>query len=364
MKNRARKPWKINIDETYRPSISVLVPMYNEEKTIRFKLENLCKVDYPPDKVEIILVNDASTDKTLGEVYKFTESHHGLNIKVLNQTERTGKSNSLNFTLKHATGEIIVVSDADCFWPSNILVKAMPYLSDSNIGAVTGRESLLNSDSSLATRSEILYDNFVQTIRVGESKIHSTIPFQGGFAAYKRDFLKEFDLETDDSGTALRIVQEQGRTLIIPEALFYTTFPITWKNRIAIKMRRARQLQRIWIRCLKLLFQGKLRLAKRTAIPEIFLHILNPIFFAAFMSATAFLVIEYPFLLPVFAIVLLLIFLVPKGRISLIETVQNNCILLAIITLSFTNRKSETWRTVEESRLLLDENILKEKHLI
>lgn len=364
MKYHAKKPWKIKLDEAYRPSISILVPMYNEEKTIRFKLENLYKVDYPADKVEIILVNDASTDKTLDEVYKFIESHQGLKIKVLNRTGRSGKSGSLNFALKHAAGEVIVVSDADCFWPSNILVNALPYLFDSNIGAVTGREYLLNSNSSLVTKGEIFYDNFVQTIRVGESKVHSTIPFQGGFAAYKREFLKEFDLETDDSGTALRIVQEHGRTLIIPEAPFYTTFPVTWKNRIAIKMRRAKQLQGIWVRCLKLLFQGKLRLAKRIAVPEIFLHILNPIFFVAFMLATLFLIMEQPFLIPVFAAILLLILAVPKGRIGLIETVQNNCILVAAMALFFINKKPEPWKTVEESRSLLDESILKEKCLI
>lgn len=364
MKKRATKPWGLNIDETYKPSVSILVPLRNEEKTVRFKLENLYKVKYPAEKVQIILVNDASTDKTLDEISEFLKSDHGLDIKVLNGTECAGKSNSLNFALKHATGDIIIVSDADCFWPPDILTKALPYLSDSNVGAIAGRESLLNPKQSWVTKSELFYNNSVHTIRRGESKVHSTIFFQGGFAAYKRAFLDEFDRETDDSGTALNIVQENGRTLIIPEAFFYTVFPITWKNKIIVKMRRANQLQRIWIKCLKLLLKGRLILPKRIAIPEIFLHIFNPMVFVALMLATVFLFVEQPVTLLGFLLILLPISLVSKTRIPFIEMVQNNCILLAAMVTNTTKRRIKIWRTVAESRSLLNENLLKEKHLI
>jgi len=364
MKNRATKLWELNIDETYEPSISILVPMHNEEKIVRFKLENLYKVKYPAEKVQIIFVNDASTDKTLERIYRFVNSLHGLDVKVLNRTECAGKSNSLNFALKHATGDVIIVSDADCFWPSDILMKALPYLSDTNVGAITGRESLLNPQQSWVTKSELFYDGYVQTIRCGESKFHSTIFFQGGFAAYKRGFLDEFDRETDDSGTTLNIVQKNGRALIIPEAFFYTMFPVSWKNKIVVKMRRASQLQRIWIKCLKLLLKEKLILPKRITIPEIFLHIFNPMVFVALMFATIFLFVEQPVFLLGFLLILSPILLVPKTRIPFMEMVQNNCILLAAMVTNITNKRFKIWRTVEESRSLLNENILKENHLI
>ena len=364
MRRVASRPWRLNINGTYKPSISILVPMSNEEKTIRFKLENLLKVKYPAEKIQIILVNDASTDATLNEVYQLVNSSHVFNIKILQCKERVGKSNSLNFALKHATGEIIVVSDADCFWPSDILVNALPYLSESSVGAIAGKELLLNPGQSWTTRGERVYNSFVQTLRLGESKVDSTIFFQGGFAAYKKAFLDEFDRETDDSGTALNIVQGNRRTLIIPEAIFYTMFPINWKNKIALKMRRANQLQRIWIKCLKLLLQGKLVLPKRIAIPEIFLHILNPIVLFALILSTGLLIIEQPLLLVAFLSILLLILLVPKGRISLIENVQSNFILLFAMSSFITKRRFKVWKTVEESRLLLSEEILQQKHLI
>jgi cellulose synthase/poly-beta-1,6-N-acetylglucosamine synthase-like glycosyltransferase len=358
------KPWRLDLDATYKPNVSILIPMYNEEKTIRFKLENLYKISYPVHKLQIVLVNDASTDETLDEVYGFLRSHHGLSIEVLNRTERSGKANSLNFALKHATGDIAVVSDADCFWSSNTLEQALPYLSDSNVGAVAGREILLNPQPSWVTESELLYDNFIQTVKFGESRVHSTIFFQGGFAAYKKNCLDHFDPEADDSGTALNLVQRNIRTLLIPEAHFYTTFPISWKGKVNLKMRRANQLQRICIKCLKLLLQRKLVLPKRIAIPEIFLHIFNPLVFFALILVTALVVLEQPILLLVFLSILAPVFLMPRGRITFVETVQSNFILLASMASLITGRRFKAWKTVEDLRLLLNERILQEKHLI
>jgi cellulose synthase/poly-beta-1,6-N-acetylglucosamine synthase-like glycosyltransferase len=364
MKHHATKPWSLKIDENYEPHVSILVPMHNEEKPIRFKLENLYKVTYPAKKLQIILVNDASTDKTLDEIHEFMNSHDGPNIKVLNRLKRAGKSDSLNFALKSTNSEIIVVSDADCFWSSDTLIKALPYISNSEVGAVAGKEILLNPQRSWVTEGELFYNNFVQTLRLGESKVHSTIFFQGGFAAYKKAFLEEFDHENDDSGTAFNIVQGKRRTLIIPEAHFYTMFPTDWKNKVILKMRRANQLQRMWIKCLKLLLQRKLVLPKRIAVPEIFLHIFNPIIFFVLILTTALVIVAQPLLLAAFLPILLLALAIPKSRISIIENVQSNFILLFALFSLITGRQFKHWKTVEESRSYLTKEVLKENQLI
>jgi len=364
MKNKASKPWNLKIDENYKPSISILVPMYNEEKTIRFKLENLWKVAYPTDKVEIILVNDASTDKTLDEIRAFVNRNHSLNIMVLDRSEHEGKTSSLDFALKHATGDVIIVSDADCFWPADILAKTLPYLSDSNVGAIAGRELLLNSSASWSVKGELFYDKTVQLIRVGESKVHSTIFFQGGFSAFKRILLDEFDKETDDSGTAFNIVQKNRRTLLAPDAYFYTMFPTSWRSKVTLKIRRANQLQRIWLKCLKLLFHGKLVLPKRIALPEIFLHIFNPIIFMALIFVMVFLIVENPILFFIFLIVFLPAVLISTFRTPIIEMVQNNLILFFAMVAFLNKRRLGIWKPVQEPRSLLDEGILRRKQLI
>jgi len=324
----------------------------------------LSKVKYPAEKNEIVIVNDASTDNTLTEINQFTTRNSLLKISVFDSKERLGKTDCLNQALKAVNADVVIVSDADCFWSSDILMKALPYLSDPNVGAITGRELLLNPKVTWVTSGEQFYDSTVQAIRIGESKIHSTIIFQGGFAAYKYSLLHEFDHEADDSGTALNIVQRNSRALLIPELGFYTMFPSIWRHKMTLKSRRASQLQHLWIKCLKLLLRGKLVLPKRIAIPEIFLHIFNPITFFALILATALLLIEQPFLLLVFALILLPFLLVRKSRISLIEIVQNNLILLTAMTSFITKRKFKVWKTVENSRLLLNEKVLQEKHLV
>jgi len=364
MKRRSLGSWNLKIDETYQPNISILVPAHNEEKTIRLKLKNLYRVDYPAEKMEIILVNDASTDKTLDEINEFLNSNPGRKTNVLNRTERSGKSNALNFALKHANGDVIVVSDADCFLSVDALTKALPYLSDPDVGAVAGREMLLNPESSWVTKSELFFNNFVQSQRLGESKVHSTIFFQGGLAAYKRTCLGEFDHENDDSGTALNTVEANHRTIIVPEARFYTMFPATWKSKFALKMRRASHLQRVWIRCLKLLLYGKLVLPKRIAIPEIFLQIFNPIVFFALFFATAMVILEHPLFSLVFLPLLLLFLLSPRGRIALIESFQSYFILLIATVSLVVLRQPKVWKTADDSRVLLNGETLREKQLI
>ena len=200
----------------------------------------------------------------------------------------------MNHALKSIDAEVIVMSDADCFWPSDILVKALPFLSDPEVGAVCARELILNPQGSWVTKGEQFFDSTVESIRIGESKIHSTVIFHGGFAVFKRDILDEFDGDVDDSGTALSIIQKDHRTLLLPETGFFTPFPTLWKNKLVIKIRRANQLQHLWAKCLKLMVKGKLRIPKRIAIPEIFLHIFNPLLFVALVATTFVGFTQYP----------------------------------------------------------------------
>jgi cellulose synthase/poly-beta-1,6-N-acetylglucosamine synthase-like glycosyltransferase len=204
----------------------------------------------------------------------------------------------------------------------------------------------------------------VQLIRVGESKVHSTIFFQGGFSAFKRILLDEFDKETDDSGTAFNIVQKNRRTLLAPDAYFYTMFPTSWRSKVTLKIRRANQLQRIWLKCLKLLFHGKLVLPKRIALPEIFLHIFNPIIFMALIFVMVFLIVENPILFFIFLIVFLPAVLISTFRTPIIEMVQNNLILFFAMVAFLNKRRLGIWKPVQEPRSLLDEGILRRKQLI
>jgi len=364
MKRRALAVWNLHLSDGYLPSVAILIPVFNEERIIRLKLENLAKVEYPADRLEIIIVNDSSTDNTLKIVNDYMAANPSLKITIFDSKEHLGKTGCLNNALKNLKADVVIISDADCFWPHDILVKALSYLSDPQVGAITARELLLNPQDTWVTLGEQFYDSTVQSIRIGESKLHSTIFFQGGFAAYKRDVLAEFNHSTDDSGTALDIVQSNKRTILIPEIGFFTISPTAFKNKVSIKIRRASHLQKLWIRCLSLLVRGKLAFPKRIAIPEIFLHIFNPLLLVVLAVLSVLVLFEYPVLALALFLLVGVVFAIKRNRIIALELLQNNLILLAALTSFLTNRKFKLWKPVEESRLVLSEQLLKEKNLI
>ena len=364
MKRRSAGIWNLDINRDYSPSAAILVPVHNEEKTIRLKLENLSQVSYPSDKLEIMIANDCSNDSTLEQVNEYIKNNPSRKIRVFDSKVHLGKVGCLNRALKDVTADVVIISDADCFWPHDILEKTLSYLSDPLVGAITAREMLLNAQDTWVTVGEQFYDSTVQTLRIGESKLHSTIFFQGGFAAYKRTILEEFNHSADDSGTALDVVQLKKRALLIPETGFYTLSPTVWRNKISIKIRRASQLQQLWVRCLKLLLHRKLAIPKRIAIPEILLHIFNPMLLAAVLALSAYVLVLYP--IPMSALLLLIgvSLLFKKPRTTIVEIFQNNLILLAALSSFLTNRKFKLWKPAQESRDGLSEEMLREKKLI
>jgi len=341
----ATRPWKIRIDEDFQPAVTVLIPIHNEEKIIKSKLENINEVFYPREKMEVILADDASTDGTLREVYSLGEIYSNLKIKVVRQNLRVGKARVLNAALPASTNDIIIVSDADSFWAPDMLQKALPYLSDPTVGAITGSGILENPRVSWVTKGEVFYLRSMSLLRLGESKIHSTIRFEGGFCAYKRSAFQKFDCESgsDDSGTALNVVQNGFRTIFVPEARFVTKFPEGLKGKIKVKIRRASHLIWLWIKSLTLLLKGRLLLPKRIAIPEIFLFIFNPIIFVALLNITFVTAIIYPILFVPLVVVLFVATLIPTVRSYLIEITLDNVIIFYSLISCVKRKKIVAW---------------------
>jgi len=345
VKKQIDKPWNLKVDREFEPEITILVPVHNEEKNIEPKLENIKSVNYPLEKIEIIVVDDASEDDTAPKVEAFIERNPNLNIKLIRQRFRAGKSAALNEALKHSTKPIVIVSDADTRWPSDILRKALPYLADPRVGAVTGRGINENSEKSWVTKAEDAYLQLANLLRLGESKIYSTIRFEGGFCAYKRDVFEGFDCETgsDDSGTALEIVQNGYRTILVPNAVFYTSFPTSFMRKLRIKVRRANQLIGLWIKCLKLLLKGRLVLPKRIAIPEIILFVFSPIIFFIMAVTGIGIILFSPFSPLGLSLLLAVLFLLLVARQVFVEIVVDNFVLLSALVTFIFNRRYVAW---------------------
>lgn len=361
MKKSVKKPWDIKINQHYRPKVSILVPTYNEADIIRFKLLNLYKVNYPRELIQIIIVDSNSDDNTIGIVNNFINNYPDINVKIYVEKKRSGKSAALNSALKYCNGDIVIVSDADCFWPPDILRKSLPFLADSTVGAISGPKILVNPNKSWVTKSEATYLNSMNLVKLGESKVASTLFFEGGFAAYKRRALMSFDpydTGSDDCGTVIHFIENGYRTILVPEARFYSAFPATWRGKFAIKLRRANQLVHVMWKYFCLLLNNCIKGSKRVVIQAIFLYLIEPIVFIALIVTTIILLLKFPYLALLFGV-----FLIPRVGIRLFEVVQSYFVLFLSILSSLFKKKFVVWSKPED-RAFLEEKTLRKYRLI
>ena len=139
--------------ENFVPNVSILIPAKNEETVIGRILQRMCELTYPKEKLEVIVINDASTDKT-GEIAEAFAKNYSF-IKVIHRDHKNGgrgKPAALNEGLSHATGEIVYCNDADYYSQRDIVEKFNAPFCDPKVGAVQGRVTVVNEPVSLVTR--------------------------------------------------------------------------------------------------------------------------------------------------------------------------------------------------------------------
>lgn len=246
MKRVSRRPWSIEPNLEYTPLVTVILPTYNEIKIIDKKIDNLEKIDYPSNRLEIIIVDSASSDGTMDRCRELLRQKQlKFPTRLVSEDARRGKAHALNAALKHARGELIATTDADSFWKTDALRIAVSYFADSKVGAVSGREIFINAEQNDYTLAENTYRKHFYVIRLGESKLYSTILFQGELSVYRRTAFSEFEDRpgySDDTGTVLRILSNHYRTLFIPEAVFFDSAPYTLTDRMSLKSRRGQHV--------------------------------------------------------------------------------------------------------------------------
>jgi poly-beta-1,6-N-acetyl-D-glucosamine synthase len=138
------------------PTISVIVPAFNEGITIQASLASLLKVDYPD--LEIIVVDDGSKDKTYLHAFRAQglAARSGKRIKLLTQTN-AGKAEALNFGVSEATGELVVCIDGDGVIAKDALMHAVKHFQDPTVGAVAGSVRVVNRQSLLTKLQALEY---------------------------------------------------------------------------------------------------------------------------------------------------------------------------------------------------------------
>ncbi|MGD6934615.1 MAG: glycosyltransferase [Candidatus Bathyarchaeia archaeon] len=355
MKHKSKAAWPTKIDGNYAPKVSIIIPTYNEAEIIKYKLSNTSHLTYPQNLTEIIVVDSNSSDGTAQIVSDYVKQNPHLNVKLVLEQQRKGKSHALNTALTQCSGDIIAISDADCFWPKDILTKAIPYLADPNVGAIGGPKILFNKDQTWITRMEQGYLKSANMLRLGESKAGSTLFFEGGFSAFRREALERFDpYETgsDDCGTVLSVIEHDFRAMLVVDAKFYSSFPATFRGKISIKLRRTIQLVHVFSQYLRLLVAGKAEKTRKTVVPNTMLYLFSPIAFIVFAFFTTFLLLSYPLLFALFVLLL-----IPQIRFYTYQIVENNFLLFISILAVLFGKKFSIWSKPDDRIWLNEANL-------
>jgi len=197
------------------PTVSFIIPAHNEEKTIERKLKNTLTLNYPKDRLEVIVIDDGSTDKTPLILKKIQRSWFP-ELKVIRQS-RKGKSSAENKGLQNSKGKIVVISDADVPLDSNSLRFMVEDFNDPKVGGVTCTVK--------ASKENILTLNFDLGLRVRslENEIDSAFGMAGSFVSFRKSIVSEIDerIFSSDADTGVRIRKRGYKVVYDPRIIAY-----------------------------------------------------------------------------------------------------------------------------------------------
>ncbi len=219
--------------QEFTPSLTVIVPCYNEENVIQQKIENLLSLEYPRDKLQIIIASESS-DKT----NKIATRYKERGIELLASELRRGKTVLMYHSIAIAHGDIIVFSDANVLLKQNALLKVTRNFSDTRVGAVIGMLQVTNPKASHISRGEYIYKQYETTLRESNSNIGSVLNADGALFAIRKSLYKPLSPERgDDFELVIRILLQGYLSVFDREAIAYEDASLTSRQEISRKIR-------------------------------------------------------------------------------------------------------------------------------
>ena len=177
------KPPSVSLNtSSFRPTVSLLIAAYNEEKNISRKIENSLRLDYPNDKMEIVVISD-STDRTNDIVQQYETS----GVRLIVPEERKGKISAQNYAIPQLKGEIIIITDADITCETDSVRHIVEHFSDETVGCVIGKTEWINKDDNVITQGGNLYYNYELFLRKKESDLGMLGLGSTGLMAFRKE---------------------------------------------------------------------------------------------------------------------------------------------------------------------------------
>ena len=186
--------------------VTVLVPAFNEEKVISSKLDNCLSLDYPAGLLDILVISDASDDRTDEIVSTYTTAHPDR-VSLLRMPERSGKTAGINAAMQVVTSEVTVFTDANVVLHADAINAVVEALKDERVGGVAGQLSYVNESASDSASGNGLYWRYEEFIKRCEGKNGSLMGADGSIFAIKSSMYRELPEHVmDDFCTSMGIV--------------------------------------------------------------------------------------------------------------------------------------------------------------
>jgi hyaluronan synthase len=296
------------VDENYLPSVSFVVPAKNEGPSIRKTLTLFAEVDYPMDKIEVVTINDGSTDDTLLEMKK-AQLEIGSKIKrfeVVDWKVNRGKRDGMAEGVKLAKHDIIIFIDSDSFIDKDCVRHLVKYFVNPEVGAVSGHTDVHNVDTNLLTQMQaVRYYIAFKVYKAAESVFGIVTCCPGCCSAYRREYLMEFLDEWlhqtflgakctfGDDRSLTNFIIKKYKATYSPEAKANTIVPDNFRT----YLRQQQRWKKSWIRetfIASLFFWKKNPLAAVFFYIYVFLAFASPIVFVRAMFWHPYIYHEWP----------------------------------------------------------------------
>lgn len=231
----------VRTDDALAPAVALVVAAYNEETVIEHRLANLAALDYPKDKLEVVIASDASTDRT-------EELAEAAGARVI-RNARGGKVAAQNRAVRETDAEIVAFSDANSAWAPDALRKLVRSFAAPEVAYVCGR---LNVQADDGRNKEGLYWRYELALRAAESRLDSVTGGNGSIYAVRREDYVEVDPRFGhDLSFPYLMVQRGKRAVYEPEAHAYEKATPTTEDEYRRKVR-------MFEHCWAIVLEGKM----------------------------------------------------------------------------------------------------------
>ncbi|RME89350.1 MAG: glycosyltransferase family 2 protein [Anaerolineae bacterium] len=208
-------PQKTTPPLPHLPNVTLLIAAYNEESVIEAKIQNALALDYPKERLQILVVTDGSDDQTPEIVKRYADQ----GVDLLHHPQRRGKMAAINRAIPHARGEIVVFSDANNFYHPEALRQLITPFGDPRVGAVSGAKTIEKTGSALGT-SEGLYWKYESFLKEQESRLGNCTGVCGEILAIRKEAFSPppTHIINDDFYIAMQVIRQGYRLVYAPEA--------------------------------------------------------------------------------------------------------------------------------------------------